>query len=1092
MFEDEHELEHIDVCGTYELKYSSKRGEKCKYVKGSSGKGMQLWHSNQSSPKQVRNGAMESGDGYWFISRLRSTGEELLEHVYQSKGRYEAGPPTGGWKKEFEEFDSADRKSSLTATGIQKYRFEVTTERRLNLNLSMGGILPGVDDTNVVELQLLKLEAIVWGTMLMAAVFFVVFTYEDSLRLQERDDTTYLERLLPQNISIVDAYREYLDDLRRDGVASSEIRMPIIMYLLVAMVQAHEAASFSTNDNLQEMRDDKWYRKVYQAAQRPSREGSQRLLVVSSCVCIAGLVAMIIGRYLCGIVMLLLGCLLTLGLETTRIQLQSCMLSLAMGCVCKRKSDLIGELNNQLELVMVRYDGDFLDARDSRRRDELQQTLVEGITFTKFRRKEFKDFFLAYGLDIEPLIDEKIEQLHDDETNVFRLDGDEPMIEVAADTEDSIPEATQADVCCVNSRAISDMIIKLSQARRLLHARSRFRIILILSLLHGMIPLVHAMLPAHLGGGCNEHQAEASASWTTSALSRATDCYFSSRSSVVMHFVCMTANSALVFKLLSRLARCELDYYQRYWHMLYFVQMTPWSTIRDEKLRDHWGLLPTFELNTPGNVEAWNKMRLYLQSYKIKQSKHLQVSVVWCFFGVFCLFLYEIQKLIFIQTPSAATLMVSGTDTTDYEKVCFMLTSPAACGHVYEKSTKQPCIWYDPGKTCLPSNSSQQQCQGYCKVNPNWSDLNAIPCTDNQCCSKRSRAGHFSDDLDGEFIAETSCTRKLSSGWESGCEWVAEAKSCQLKTQHFDVVAMFALCDTLLFGIGLLITMWSGMKSNEIKKEGFPYIVRMKLSELLSNSMHFVSERWRWSTPADAPRGWREYEKALAQIIEKAIMEQEAQKVTRFTAEFKAMKSENGVISESRVQLLITRPQHIEGALKKFADSRKQDRHLRACLPAETSEAEPEPEPEPEQGRETVSRPCSPERTAANTHQKIKQYAQGQASRTVDALVDSVEREHLVSSRDSATLLEHALEQQHHSRTVAMLKILADTLDHEYATGGKSHWGSEDRRTKMLFISLERPLLNSIIVVVATNAFAALSAAIWHTVNQQQIPVQKH
>ena len=49
------------------------------------------------------------------------------------------------------------------------------------------------------------------------------------------------------------------------------------------------------------------------------------------------------------------------------------------------------------------------------------------------------------------------------------------------------------------------------------------------------------------------------------------------------------------------------------------------------KLKDHWGLLPTFDLSTPGNVEAWNKLRLYLQSAQIKSSRYKQVSVLWCF-----------------------------------------------------------------------------------------------------------------------------------------------------------------------------------------------------------------------------------------------------------------------------------------------------------------------------------------------------------------------------------------------------------------------------------------------------------------------------
>ena len=31
---------------------------------------------------------------------------------------------------------------------------------------------------------------------------------------------------------------------------------------------------------------------------------------------------------------------------------------------------------------------------------------------------------------------------------------------------------------------------------------------------------------------------------------------------------------------------------------------------------------------------------------------------------------------------------------------------------------------------------------------------------------------------------------------------------------------MFVLVETLIFGVGLLMTLWGGMKSNEIKSEG--------------------------------------------------------------------------------------------------------------------------------------------------------------------------------------------------------------------------------------------------------------------------------
>ena len=102
-----------------------------------------------------------------------------------------------------------------------------------------------------------------------------------------------------------------------------------------------------------------------------------------------------------------------------------------------------------------------------------------------------------------------------------------------------------------------------------------------------------------------------------------------------MHFFCFALNASLAYTILARLARCELDYFQRYYQMLLFTQLTPWSTFRDECMVKHWNLLPTFDLNTPGvnharsprNVEAWNKLRLFLQSYNIAHSTYQQVSV---------------------------------------------------------------------------------------------------------------------------------------------------------------------------------------------------------------------------------------------------------------------------------------------------------------------------------------------------------------------------------------------------------------------------------------------------------------------------------
>ena len=60
------------------------------------------------------------------------------------------------------------------------------------------------------------------------------------------------------------------------------------------------------------------------------------------------------------------------------------------------------------------------------------------------------------------------------------------------------------------------------------------------------------------------------------------------------------------------------------------------------------------------------------------------------------------------------------------------------------------------------------------------------------------------------------------------------------------------------------------------------------------------------------------------------------------------------------------------------------------------------------------------------------------------------------------------------ARCIQMLRNLADTLEQEYRDGGRAHWGSEDRRTKMVFVTLNRSLLYKIIGVIVGQFLAAL------------------
>ena len=211
---------------------------------------------------------------------------------------------------------------------------------------------------------------------------------------------------------------------------------------------------------------------------------------------------------------------------------------------------------------------------------------------------------------------------------------------------------------CVSAGHVADLIIGLSKARRVVHTGRNWLFVLIVSGMHASVPVWHAWLPTQLGGGCGVSLNEGL--WKNGTLFNAQYdvgkilACSASHWQVAFHGVCAVVNLTLSFAILNRLVRCRADYYARYCHMLYFIQLTPWSNLRKQKLKDHWGFLPTFDLSTVGNVEAWNKLRLYLQSAQIKSSRYKQVSVLWCFIAVVMTALLKIIEMIVVQTHKAA------------------------------------------------------------------------------------------------------------------------------------------------------------------------------------------------------------------------------------------------------------------------------------------------------------------------------------------------------------------------------------------------------------------------------------------------------
>ena len=59
-----------------------------------------------------------------------------------------------------------------------------------------------------------------------------------------------------------------------------------------------------------------------------------------------------------------------------------------------------------------------------------------------------------------------------------------------------------------------------------------------------------------------------------------------------------------------------------------------------------------------------------------------------------------------------------------------------------------------------------------------------------------------------------------------------------------------------------------------------------------------------------------------------------------------------------------------------------------------------------------------------------------------------------------------------------MLTVLASMVDAEYSDGNRAHWGSEDRRTKMLFIPLNRSSMYKILGGLGIQMLTLIIAAI--------------
>ena len=326
------------------------------------------------------------------------------------------------------------------------------------------------------------------------------------------------------------------------------------------------------------------------------------------------------------------------------------------------------------------------------------------------------------------------------------------------------------------------------------------------AVLHGTMPIWHALLPCKLGGGClcnadlvDDFEHRENAHWFIACSENAWQ--------ILLHLSCAVLSAWLARGVLLRLLKCQKDYMWRYVNMLYFIQRTPWTSMRAQKT--HWGLLPKFDLDTRGNIEAWNKIRLYLhwptnveficltlyfclcytyisrsrylQAYRIKTSRYRQVSVLLCFVAVVAMAAFK--GLMVIASRSGLLIDMPSAACERYKQnVCLHHTVDYG----------DDCEWYSNG------SRGREYCQS----------------RDFPSCRS--------------FDNATACGEHDYCNWANGWHTVDTNGRCAAvnSLDSFDTLALFAFFDTAVVGFWLAYALYFGVLENEIKAVGFPYLLR--------------------------------------------------------------------------------------------------------------------------------------------------------------------------------------------------------------------------------------------------------------------------
>ena len=104
--------------------------------------------------------------------------------------------------------------------------------------------------------------------------------------------------------------------------------------------------------------------------------------------------------------------------------------------------------------------------------------------------------------------------------------------------------------------------------------------------------------------------------------------------------------TCLVYTIFANCLRVFEGFLMRDRFMAHFSQLCPWPGMKAHCKRPEYGLLPSFGLHTNQNIIAWNKLRLYLQTYEKENFGRDQLVVFYVFLMVFLMMVIKIVGII--------------------------------------------------------------------------------------------------------------------------------------------------------------------------------------------------------------------------------------------------------------------------------------------------------------------------------------------------------------------------------------------------------------------------------------------------------------